>query len=68
MAQVPGRCLNCGGSLAGKRKDAKYCSLKCANDFNYARSGRALADADREARRVRRSALVCRQCGERFAA
>ena len=30
---APKGCLSCGGSLAGKRHDAKYCSNFCRNKW-----------------------------------
>jgi predicted nucleic acid-binding Zn ribbon protein len=48
-------CATCGGSLAGKRPNAKFCSEKCKYDAQ---------DADRRADvERRRKGRICAQCG-----
>jgi hypothetical protein len=34
------RCLQCGGSMAGKSKNAKYCRVKCKDRYNNLRNPR----------------------------
>lgn len=40
-------CARCGGSLAGKRADARFCSHACRQaGWRQVRSGRAWSEAD----------------------
>jgi predicted nucleic acid-binding Zn ribbon protein len=47
-------CAHCGDSLVGKRRDARFCSVKCANDHRSAE----MAAATRASRRP------CVHCGD----
>jgi hypothetical protein len=55
----PARCLMCGGPLAGRRRQAKFCSDRCRSNYYYARHG------DRIRARRRFGEMLGKSSGER---
>src|SRR4051812_14379051 len=65
MIQVARECAECGGAMAGKRPNARYCSERCKYAGRYRRNRETILarnNATAARKRVARGPRICQRC------